>query len=53
MLLLMGGVFMIYSFAGGLVATQSYRLVKMKFSSLTVLIIAVLLAATGLEIQGS
>lgn len=48
-----GSVFMIYSFAGGLVAAQSYRLVKMKFSSLTVLIIAVLLAATGLEIQGS
>ena len=48
-----GSVFMIYSFAGGLVAAQSYRLVKMKFSSLTILIIAVLLAATGLEIQGS
>ena len=48
-----GSVFMIYSFAGGLVAAQSYRLVKMKFSSLTVLIIVVLLAATGLEIQDS
>ena len=48
-----GSFFMIYSFAGGLVAAQSYRLVKMKFSSLTALIIAVLLATTGLEIQGS
>lgn len=46
-----GSVFMIYSLAGGLIATQAYRLTKMKFSSLTILIASLLFFATGLELQ--
>ncbi|RMC39103.1 hypothetical protein F5ESL0236_04870 [Lactobacillus sp. ESL0236] len=42
---------MIYSLAGGLIATQAYRLIKMKFSSLTILIASLLFVATGLEWQ--
>ena len=48
-----GGVFMLFSFAGGLVATQAYRLIKLKFSTLTILIVCILLASTGLQLQSN
>lgn len=46
-----GNVFMIYSLARGLIATPAYRLIKMRFSSLTILIASLLFVATGLEWQ--
>lgn len=48
-----GSVFMLFSFAGGLVATQAYRLIKLKFSTLTILIASILLASTGLQLQSN
>lgn len=48
-----GGVFMIYSFIGGVIATQSYRLGKLKYSSLSIVISVLLTIATGLQLQGN
>ncbi|NVY96774.1 MFS transporter [Lactobacillus sp. DCY120] len=46
-------ILMVYGFVGGLIATQAYRFVKMKYLSLSIFISILLLLATVLELQGN
>lgn len=48
-----GGIFMIYSLIGGLVATQSYRLSSLSYKKITFLVILVLLAGTLFDVQNN
>lgn len=46
-----GAIFMVYSFVGGLVATQAYKLVKLNYKKLTILISLILLLGNVFQIQ--
>lgn len=48
-----GTIFMIYSLLGGLIATQAYRLAKIKIKSLSLLIVFLLISSLALQIQNN
>ncbi|MFH5810889.1 MFS transporter [Companilactobacillus sp. FL22-1] len=48
-----GIIFMIYSLFGGIIATQAYRLSKLKYSNLSMLVSAILIISAVLQIQNN
>ncbi|WP_245823077.1 MFS transporter [Lactobacillus terrae] len=48
-----GGIFMIYSFVGGIIATQSYRLIKYSFRSLVTIISVILGLGIIFQVQSN